>query len=332
MAKPAKRPITFILLDDSIVTYGFRVLTDGVDLEQFKRNPVMLIDHNDTKLPIGKWENIRKEKGQILADAAFDYEDTDPEVQRIIGKVERGVIAMASAGLRDPELSNDQTLRLSGQKLPTICKSRMREASIVSIGANHNALRLYDKDDNEIDLSDEIKLSDFIKPLNIQTVMNEELLKLLNLTDKADDKAVVTAIVALKDGLKTAQDDRDALQKKLDELQLADKAGKKSQFSLEVDKAVKDGRINAAGKDHLIKLYDSNPEDAEKFLSSIPARQSVYQQISGANQGSKTELADLLAKPWDELDKASKLITLKDQYPDAYKDKYKEKFGVEPTL
>ncbi|MFV0341013.1 MAG: hypothetical protein ACK5MA_10395 [Parachlamydiaceae bacterium] len=333
MAKnDSKKPIPFILLDGTITTYGFRVLPDGIDLSQFERNPIMFYHHKDYMLPIGTWTNIRKENGMLLADAVLDYADDDKEVQRIIGKIEREIIKMASVGLRKAEWSNDAAYKLDGQELPTAIKSVMREASIVPIGGNNNALRLYDNDDAEIDLSDEIKLSDFIKPYKLKIKMNEELLKELNLSDKADDKAVVAAIVALKDGLKTAQDDRDALQKKIDALELADREGKKNQFAAEVEKAIKDGRINAAGKDHLIKLYDSNPEDAEKFLTSIPARESVAGKINQAEQGSKTELADLLAKPWDDLDKSGKLITLKDKYPDAYKDKYKEKFGVEPTV
>lgn len=332
MAKSdSKKPIPFILLDGTITTYGFRVLPDGVDLSQFERNPIMFYYHEDYKLPIGTWTNIRKENGMLLADAVLDYADDDKEVQRIIGKIERGIIKMASVGLRKAEWSNDAAYKLDGQELPTAIKSIMREASIVPIGGNNNALRLYDNDDSEIDLSDEIKLSDFIKPYKQKITMNEELLKELNLSDKADDKAVVAAIVALKDGLKTAQDDRDALQKKIDALALADKESKKALFTAEVEKAIKDGRINAAGKDHLVKLYDSNPDDAEKFLQSIPARASVTEQINQASQATTTELADLTAKSWDELDKSGKLITLKDKYPDAYKDKYKEKFGVEPA-
>jgi hypothetical protein len=40
-------------------------------------------------------------------------------------------------------------------------KSRLREASIVAIGGNHNALTLYDQTDSPIDLSSDIKLADF---------------------------------------------------------------------------------------------------------------------------------------------------------------------------
>lgn len=327
-----KKPKTFVLLDGSVTTYGFRVLTDGVDTSQFERNPVMFYNHKDQSLPIGTWSNIRKENGQLLADANFDYDDPDPEVQRIIGKVERDIIKMSSVGLRDNVWSNDNIYQIEGQTLPTVVKSRLREASIATIGGNHNALRLYDGEDAEIDLSDEIKLSDFINPNKPKIKMNEELLKLLNLSDKADDKAVTAAIVALVDRNKTLDSEKAALQTKVDALELADKTGKKNGFIAELETAVKDGRINAAGKDHLVKLYDADPQSAEDFLSSIPKPQSVYNQISNAGQGNKTELADLTSKDWDDLDKSGKLVTLRDKYPDAYKDKYKEKFGVEPSL
>jgi len=341
MAKQAKdrKPKTFVLLDGSVTTYGFRVLVDGVDTTQFERNPVMFYEHADYKLPIGTWSNIRKENGKLLADANFDHDDPDIETQRIIGKVERDIIKMSSVGLREPVWSSDEVHQIEGQTLPTAVTSRLREASITAIGGNHNALRLYDKEDVEIDLNDEVKLSDFINPYKQTSKMNEELLKLLNLSDKADEKAVVAAIVALKDSnealVKDKEDltkEKEALQEELSKMELDDKEGKKAKFIADVEQAAKDGRINAGGKDHLVSLYDSNPDGATAYLNSIPKRQSVYGQIAGKEEENKTELADLLAKPWDELDKSGKLVTLKDKYPDAYKDKYKEKFGVEPTV
>lgn len=45
------------------------MLTSGADLSVFKNNPVMLLNHDDWDLPIGRWENIRVEGTQILADA-----------------------------------------------------------------------------------------------------------------------------------------------------------------------------------------------------------------------------------------------------------------------
>jgi hypothetical protein len=107
-------PKTFILIDESVLTNGMRVLVDGIDLSQFERNPVMFFFHNDWNLPIGKWKNIRKEAGQVLADADFDINDDDKDVKRLIRKVEDGYINMASAGLVDLTLTDDPELRVEG--------------------------------------------------------------------------------------------------------------------------------------------------------------------------------------------------------------------------
>ena len=45
--------LTFVLHDESVNTYGFRMLTSGANLEEFKKNPVMLLNHDDYSLPIG---------------------------------------------------------------------------------------------------------------------------------------------------------------------------------------------------------------------------------------------------------------------------------------
>lgn len=332
----AKKPITFTVLDSSVTTYGFRIIPEGVDLEHFKKNPVMLYDHSDWRMPIGRWENIRLEDGKILADAVFDYDDPNEEVQRIIGKVERGFIKAASVGLRDNVMSTDTALQIQGQTLPTVIKSRLREASIVNIGGNHNAIRLYDEEDAEIDLNDEIKLSDLFKPKIIDNQMNKELLEALNLADGANESAALAAIIALKDSFKTLTDSNAALQKKIDGLELADKEAKTAKAIKLVDEAIRVGKINADAdgkvRQSYLDLFDENFDRATNILAGLPARKSVSQQINTTGSGSSVELTDLLAKDWDELDRSDKLITLRDADPEAYKQKYKQKFGVEPKI
>ena len=68
---------TFVLHDETVNTYGFRMLTSGANLEEFRKNPVILLNHKDWELPIGRWENIRIEGTQILADALFDEKDDE---------------------------------------------------------------------------------------------------------------------------------------------------------------------------------------------------------------------------------------------------------------
>ena len=97
--------LTFVLHDESVNTYGFRMLTSGANLEEFKKNPLMLLNHDDYSLPIGRWENIRVEGGKILADAVFD--EGDARAAEVKRKVENDFIRMASIGAWPPEEKSD---------------------------------------------------------------------------------------------------------------------------------------------------------------------------------------------------------------------------------
>ena len=147
---------TFTLHDESVNTYGFRMLTSGSNLEEFKKNPVMLLNHDDWSMPIGRWENIRIEGGRILADAVFD--EDDPRAAEVMRKVDEDFIRMASIGAWPPEETSDAyDLMLPGQTGPTVTRWTVREASIVTIGANHNALAFYDRKDGKIISMDKVR-------------------------------------------------------------------------------------------------------------------------------------------------------------------------------
>jgi len=145
---------TFILHDESVNTLGFRMLTSGANLNEFRKNPVMLLMHNDYNMPIGRWENIRIEGTKILADPVFD--EKDPTAIEVMGKVNRNFIRMASIGAWPPEeITDDLKFKLPGQTLPTVTKWTVREASIVTVGSNHNAIVFYDRQTGKhIELSD----------------------------------------------------------------------------------------------------------------------------------------------------------------------------------
>ena len=104
---------TFILHDETVNTYGFRMLTSGANLEEFRKNPVMLLNHDDWKMPIGRWENIRIEGTQILADAVFD--EADPRAVEVQKKVDTDFLRMASIGAWAQETSDAHDLMQPGQ-------------------------------------------------------------------------------------------------------------------------------------------------------------------------------------------------------------------------
>ena len=298
MAKERK-PIPFILLDGSQTTKDVRVLVAGVDTVQFERNPVMFYRHNDYELPIGTWANVRKENNMLLADAMFDYEDPDKEVQRIIGKVERGIIKMASCGLVDLEVTDDPIFRVQGETDYTVVKCRLREASILPIGGNHNALRLFDKEGNEIDLNDGpgLKLSDFIVKQKIVTSMYKKYLSQLNLADTAteadffaqvelllSDKVRVDGeLAAEKLRVTTLSGEKEQLQARIDAIELADKAAKKTAFDAELTEAFRDGRLSEKPegekatpvKDRMLNLFDKDPEGTLALIKDLPKHKSA---------------------------------------------------------
>lgn len=54
----AKKKHTFVLTDESVNGYGYRVLTSGGRKEQFLKNPVMLYSHEYGLLPIGTFSHV----------------------------------------------------------------------------------------------------------------------------------------------------------------------------------------------------------------------------------------------------------------------------------
>jgi hypothetical protein len=323
---------TFVLHDESVNTRGFRMLTAGADLREFIKNPVGLLNHKDWDMPIIRWENIRVAGATILADAVFD--EGDPKAIEVMGKVDRDFIRMASIGSWPPEeISYDEALMLPGQLLPTITKWTVREASIVTIGSNHNAMVFYDRaTGDQIDLSDPnelIKLMDnkSVKRKNRKMDELNQILKLADTATDADRTAAIGAIIANVSRLTT---DNVALASRIDELNNSAKAKQKADAIVLIDAAVLDGRLNAIGKDNYVKLFDLDFDSAKATLEAIPARGSVSKQIEAGKETASVELADFANQTWDQIDKAGKLLQLKDKAPDLYAQKFETRFGIKP--
>lgn len=331
---------TFILHDETVNTKGFRMLTSGADLSVFENNPVMLLNHDDWDLPIGRWENIRVEGTRILADAVFD--EDDERAAAVMGKVERGFLKAASIGAWPGKSSDDPSLMLPGQTYPTMVTWTVREASICTIGSNHNALALYDKENNRMDLNDKgtlIKLFDTASGIHVSHKNETQmtiLTGLLKLSDNASEQAIadeVRKIIRLRDELQaenaTLKTEKEALSSKVQAFEKKEKDVRKADAIALVDKAIKEGRLDAKGKDAWMKMFDANFDQAKEQLDAIPPRASVTQQIqvspSGGTGGVK--LADMA---FSEIVKADRLKELKKD-GELYRQKFFEAYGKYPA-
>lgn len=225
---------TFLVSDESLNSHGFKVLTAGINTTNFEKNPVMLYMHDRSHSVIGRWENLRKEGNKLYADAIFDEED--PEAVKIAGKVERGFIKAASVGILAIEhTSND-----------VVSKSELVEISIVDVGSNRNALRLYHN-------SQEVK--ELYHQLNITNMdLLQSLIILLGLPKDTTEEDILKKVAQLK---KLESSNQEEEKQKKEEL-----------LTLSLQK----GKIEAPMIPQYRKMLDFDFEGTKKILDGMPEK------------------------------------------------------------
>mgnify|MGYP002416749824 CR=1 FL=1 len=185
------------LTNDTLNSYGYRVLTEGVDITQYERNPILLYMHNRGKA-IGLIKDIKRENGEITGEPVFD-EATELSCQ-CKKQWDFGSLRMVSIGFEVIETSEAPEHLVTGQRYATVTKSRLIEVSLVDIGANNDAIRLH-KNGQLITLGDG---GDCPLPLlnhnpNNNPQMDIKTLALqLGLPETADEAAVNAKLAELK--------------------------------------------------------------------------------------------------------------------------------------
>lgn len=328
----------FILSDSSLNRHGFRVLTSGVNLEQFMKNPIMLWMHGrawgrkDEVLPLGHWQDIKVEGDEISAIPFFS--DDDDFAMSIYKKVEEGTIRMASAGLDPLETSEMPDDMLPGQRWASVTKSMMLEASIVDMGSNDNACALY-KDGALIKLSDG-DLSHVLPLLKFKNSnMNPQLLALaimLGLGKDATEIQLAEKMTATHAELLKLQKERTDLvtaktdlETKLAALELATANQKVDDF---LALAVKDGKITEAQVPDFKELATLNFDSVKSTIDKMPAHISAQARMAANASGA--EANPLLKLSFDEAHQSGKLSEIKEKHPEHYKAIFKSKFNKEP--
>jgi len=263
--------IPFIISDENLNTYGFWIKTDGIDLSDFQRNPVMLYDHDRyNKLPIGLWSDLKKTDNKLTATADFD---TDDEFANSVkSKVEKGIIKGASIGADIIEMSNDPKLMKPGQTRPTVTKCKIYEVSVTPFPANKNAFKLTYKG-REINLADHGDLSTIL-PLINNTSQMKEVAKKLGLSDEATEQQCVDAI--------------DVMSRKASDL-----SAKLSATFVKLGEAI--GVITDKNRDRMIKLANTDFDLALSFLEKPETSQA--QPDTGTNKPQNEDpirLSDLI--------------------------------------
>ncbi len=183
---------TFVLSDESVNRHGFIVRNTAINLEQFRKNPVMYYNHNPEKGVIGRWENLRFENGRLVGDPVFD--DKDEFAMKIKGKVEDGFISSASIGF-NVERENINTLNTP----PEVLKLDLIEISVCDVPSNKNAIALYGNDRKKVgNLKEYLQFTLNINPK--ENGMNEFLMKLGEILkiENPSEESIIEAVKKLQ--------------------------------------------------------------------------------------------------------------------------------------
>lgn len=105
------------------------IATDGVDIQPYLENPIVLYGHDYEGLPIGKTLSMKKTKNQIKAKFQFAVSEY-PFAKTVYELVKNGYLNDVSIGGIVKEWSED---------METIEELEMIEFSVVNIGANRDA-------------------------------------------------------------------------------------------------------------------------------------------------------------------------------------------------
>lgn len=278
----------FILNDETQRnSYGFKIKTEGILLDRFQKNPVMLDGHSSANLSvIGFWENIQKENGILSAETSFDTED--PHAQNIASKVERGFIKGASMGI---SFSKKDFSYENGELVLNHCE--IYEASIVAIPSNAGALRLT-MDGQEVSkkemelfcLSIEKEFKEDLNDIEKEFKKNSKKMKitlsqlsLLALGFSAQTKEIAmeeieTAVLSLEKSKKDLEAKLLLSEEKVNVFIEKEKQTKLLAIKDLLDNAILSGKITADKRQTFEKLALDNFDLAKDTLDALPAKKT----------------------------------------------------------
>lgn len=307
--------------DESLNCYGTWVKTDGIDLTQYRRNPILLYMHR-RGVAIGTVEDIRVENGEVTGELKFDGVREESRISQ--KQFEAGTLKMVSPGFEVYEASDSMELRKPGQTMKTVTRCRLQEVSVVDIGGNDNNLVL-DYKGNILNLQAGGECASFL--LLDNTDAQKEKLKMkqialkLGLPEAASEQEVLAKMDILL-GYKTANE---TLKTELDRLKLAG-------ITQMVDGAIAAGKFTADKKEHFLTL--GKAMGTENLKLTLDAMQSVTKPMNlvrptgvPSAQAATGEYKKLSEVP------ADRLKLMRTETPDLYKALYKAEYGVEcPAL
>lgn len=319
----------FLVHDEGVNAYGFRVLTEGIRLDQYVMNPVGFYNHDRERGVICRWTDVRKDGQRLEGTAEFDEED---ELGRkVAGKVERGFLRGASIGIRVLAVSEAPELMLPGQKLPTVTESELVEISVVDIPANRRALALYGEGGEPVSEGEVEQMFKTLmmnqkkqEPMKGEREPSAEALRALGLHEGAGVKELEAKALELLA-------ERDRLSEALAAEQAKQKAAQEARVKALVDAAVQARKLTSAERGRYEALGLQDAELLEAVLRKLEAPMLPGGQVKpeGRNGAEAALRALVKGRKLRELEKedAKLALRIRREAPELWEELWEEQYG-----
>ena len=147
-AEPSK--VSFVASTATPDRYGDIVNQSGWSLDAYRRNPIVLLNHDSSQLPIARGK-VEVKNDQLVIDVEFDMDD--PRAAEVARKTQKGFMNAVSVGFQPlqsalrAELPKDSPYY--GKNGQFFKSAELLEVSIVTIPANGEATMITQKEFNE---------------------------------------------------------------------------------------------------------------------------------------------------------------------------------------
>lgn len=296
--------VEFLVSDDSVNCYGYRLLSSGFEREMYEPRIGYLMHERDKGVAV-RWEELKVEDSEIYAVPVVN----DVRFPRLIDEISEGFYVGASVGhIVALEWSDAPEMKLPGQTGPTVTRWYCREISIVDIPGNHHALaKLYDAEDNVLmDLSANL--------LSKEDNMNEKRMSVADLAmlGLAADATPAQVGEALRDLVARCE----AAEERCREME---RAREEERVEAIVAEALAAGKLYPAMAEHLKRHYAGRADALAELVATMPVQTSVESLTS-----EECVPAELAKKGYDELFVSGELERVKKNYPKYYEQLEKE--------
>lgn len=170
-SKLSEGEVEFVVSTNALDSHGERINVDGIKINDFKKNPVVLWGHDGFNLPIAQASKVWKDAGKLMARAKFFLDDAFSA--KVYDYIVKGRLSAVSIGGMVEEWGEDGI---------TIKSLNMKEFSVVSVPANPEALAV----------SKSLNTNEYVE---LNKLANAYARKML---DRADDNELTKSVETLE--------------------------------------------------------------------------------------------------------------------------------------